>query len=137
MTGTNPVPINPFLRASKVFLDDEPWRQSFQKYMSSRENRSVMSEQEKYPKRAEYGPTTSRCRWCGRDDTHFWGMYCSRQCAFAGHYYTWLCATLIAILFTVWALMELYPLGVIFFGGLSAILLYYMLVATKMRRRTN
>ncbi|MFX1482739.1 MAG: hypothetical protein ACFFCP_06060 [Promethearchaeota archaeon] len=93
-----------------------------------------MSSGTQYPKKGEYGPTIGRCKWCGKEDTHFWGVYCSRKCAAAGSFYSFAFATIISIGLTLWALISLYFVGIVVFGVFSAVFLYFTYAGARMRK---
>ncbi len=96
-----------------------------------------MSHEKRYPKKGEHGSAAGRCQWCGKEDSHYWGMYCSRLCAAAGSFYAFTCALVFSVLLTIWAIVSLNPFGTFVFGTFSIIFLYYFQAGIRMRLNTR
>lgn len=108
-----------------------------------------------YPQRGQYGDTTLRCAWCGKETTYlqracFGGSnrcYCSYSCSAAGSFYSNIvCATFLLIL--IYFLLVIAPTNpnayvapseiIIFFLGVPELLLFaYIYRGYTVRRESN
>jgi len=104
-------------------------------YLNSYQDFTEMNPNTQYPKKGQYGSPTGRCQWCGKEESYFWGMYCSRNCAAAGSFYGFSFATIISIAFTIWSLVAFNLIGIIFFGIISIVFLHSLRAGYRMRKK--